>query len=113
MTHTLPQLLPECEVATQHFCASCRDRDKGRSFRTSVLQIRGIEGVKVDFECPKKKQWGDGQLLSNPEQLPSRGLGDTIAKVTKAVGIKPCGGCKARQAKLNTLVPYKVDKGPA
>ena len=101
MTHTLPQLLPECEVATQHFCTSCRDRDKGRSFRTSVLQIRGIEGVKVDFECPKNKPWK------------SRGLGDTIAKVTKAVGIKPCGGCKARQAKLNALVPYKVDKGPA
>jgi len=39
--------------------------------------------------------------------IPSRGLGDTIAKVTKAVGIKPCGGCKARQAKLNKLVPYK------
>ena len=45
--------------------------------------------------------------------IPSRGLGDTIAKVTKAVGIKPCGGCKARQAKLNTLVPYKVDNRPA
>lgn len=37
----------------------------------------------------------------------SRGLGDTIAKATKAVGIKPCGGCKKRQAKLNKLVPYK------
>jgi len=37
----------------------------------------------------------------------SRGLGDTIAKATKAVGIKPCGGCKKRQAALNKLVPYK------
>jgi hypothetical protein len=37
----------------------------------------------------------------------SRGLGDTIAKATKAVGIKPCGGCKKRQAKLNKLIPYK------
>jgi len=24
----------------------------------------------------------------------SRGFGDTVAKMTKAVGIKPCGGCK-------------------
>ena len=30
----------------------------------------------------------------------SRGLGDTIAKVTKTFGIKPCGGCKKRQEKI-------------
>ena len=36
----------------------------------------------------------------------SRGLGDTIAKLTTAVGIKPCGGCKERQKLLNKLVPY-------
>lgn len=39
----------------------------------------------------------------------SRGLGDSIAKVTTALGIKPCGGCKERQALLNKLVPYKQD----
>jgi hypothetical protein len=38
----------------------------------------------------------------------SRGLGDTIAKMTKAVGIKPCGGCKKRQEILNKAVPYKT-----
>ena len=38
----------------------------------------------------------------------SRGLGDTIAKATKAVGIKPCGGCKKRQEWLNKKVPYKA-----
>ena len=37
----------------------------------------------------------------------SRGLGDTIAKITKAVGIQQCGGCKERQELLNNLVPYK------
>lgn len=37
----------------------------------------------------------------------SRGLGDTIARATSAVGIKPCGGCKQRQALLNRLVPYR------
>ena len=36
----------------------------------------------------------------------SRGLGDTFAKVTSAIGIKPCGGCKERQEKLNKLIPY-------
>jgi hypothetical protein len=38
---------------------------------------------------------------------PSRGLGDTIAKITSAVGIKPCGGCKKRQAALNERFPYR------
>lgn len=42
---------------------------------------------------------------TNP-QAPSKGLGDTIAKATKAVGIKPCGGCKKRQEKLNKIFPY-------
>lgn len=37
----------------------------------------------------------------------THGLGDTIAKITKAVGIKPCGGCRKRQKKLNDLFPYK------
>jgi len=36
----------------------------------------------------------------------ARGLGDTIAKITSSLGIKPCGGCKKRQEKLNKLVPY-------
>lgn len=47
----------------------------------------------------------------NPHQMvsPSRGLGDTVAKITKAVGIKqtPGCGCAKRQEALNKLVPYK------
>lgn len=55
----------------------------------------------------------------------SKGLGDTIAKVTHALGIdvvaekmaKAAGkedcGCKRRQEKLNELVPYKnKDENP-
>jgi hypothetical protein len=43
-----------------------------------------------------------------PQQPPpkSRGLGDSIAKVTKKVGVKPCGGCKKRQEWLNNWWPY-------
>ena len=39
----------------------------------------------------------------------SRGLGDTIAKLTKRLGIKrkPGCGCGKRQAALNRLVPYR------
>jgi hypothetical protein len=36
----------------------------------------------------------------------SQGLGDSIKKVTSALGIKQCSGCKKRQEKLNRLFPY-------
>jgi hypothetical protein len=39
----------------------------------------------------------------------SRGLGDTVAKVLTSVGVKKkegCG-CAERQAKLNSIFPYK------
>jgi hypothetical protein len=42
------------------------------------------------------------------DNLRSEGLGDTIAKITTAIGIKPCGSCKERQARLNAAVPYEV-----
>lgn len=48
----------------------------------------------------ERKKW-------RAEKIKSQGFGDTIAKLTKAVGIKPCGGCKKRQQKLNEMFPYK------
>jgi len=56
-------------------------------------------------------------MKSTPVKLKSRGLGDTIEKVTKATGIKkavdtvskatgkPCG-CKGRRDTLNRMFPY-------
>jgi cell wall-associated NlpC family hydrolase len=44
--------------------------------------------------------------MSNQRE-PDRGLGDTIARATQALGIKPCGGCKERQAWLNRKLPYR------
>jgi len=35
------------------------------------------------------------------------GLGDVIARATRAVGIQPCGGCKQRQAWLNQRIVLK------
>jgi len=55
------------------------------------------------------------------EKKESRGLGDTIAKITSATGIKKvvdtiaeatggdCG-CSARQEKLNEIFPYESKK---
>jgi hypothetical protein len=44
----------------------------------------------------------------NPVSQSSRGLGDTIAKVTNKLGFKKTEncGCQKRQETLNRLVPY-------
>ena len=36
---------------------------------------------------------------------PQPGLGDAVAAATKAVGVKPCGGCARRQAVMNRATP--------
>jgi len=38
----------------------------------------------------------------------SKGLGDTIAKITTAVGIEPCLKCEERKETLNRIFPYKT-----
>ena len=79
---------------------------------------------------PEKKEEKDthvepsnqGFFMGDPDiPAKSRGLGDTIAKITKVMGIKKvvdivnnalgreCG-CKERQSKLNKLVPYEKPK---
>ena len=54
------------------------------------------------------------QTLALLSRLPNKpkGLGDVVASMTKAIGIKPCAGCAKRQAALNRLVPFKVDQTP-
>lgn len=78
--------------------AICEDRrpDLGANVREAYRAVCG--------ECWKEpeKQWDTS--------MPSRGFGDTIAKLTTAIGIPPCGGCKKSQAKFNNLAPYKKGK---
>ena len=49
------------------------------------------------------------EMPKSPDPEKSKGLGDTIKKVTNKLGIKQCGGCKKRQEKLNRLFPYKKE----
>lgn len=37
----------------------------------------------------------------------SKGLGDTIASITHALGIPKCESCGQRQNKLNEMFPYR------
>jgi hypothetical protein len=58
------------------------------------------------------------QAASAPAAAPApprermRGLGDAVARVTKAVGIKPCGGCQKRRELLNKAFPFKQNPPP-
>ena len=45
-----------------------------------------------------------GQAITDQNRL--RGIGDVVAKMTKAVGITPCGACKKRQEALNKMFPF-------
>ena len=70
------------------------------------------------YEKPKKTT---GFFKDENEDSKVQGLGDTIAKITEATGIKTvvdavseatgrdCG-CRQRQNKLNEMFPYKQKK---
>ena len=57
----------------------------------------------------------DGRLILPKGKPPVRGLGDVVAKVAQPVAkaidavagtnLQNCGGCKARQEKLNQIAP--------
>lgn len=54
-------------------------------------------------------RWQEHLAKLKSQKTKPAGLGDTIARITSAIGIKPCGGCKKRQEKLNKLVPYGIN----
>ena len=83
------------------WCEKCRS-ESDPSTRQFIQITFGVHSA--DFDCPHGKPWGYKHELPIKK---SKGLGDTIAKITKAVGIKPCKPCEERRKKLNTLFPYK------
>jgi hypothetical protein len=93
-------ILPFCKSGA--YCEICRNREGGRAWRVAALETINRKD-DVDFACWHGKEW---QWTSKDK---SRGVGDTIAKTTHAIGVKPCRGCKDRQEKLNKMFPYKKD----
>jgi len=49
---------------------------------------------------------------SPSKTAPMRGLGDAVARMTSAIGVKPCGGCGKRREALNKLVPFNSGDNP-
>lgn len=39
------------------------------------------------------------------------GLGDALKRITRAVGMTPCGGCNKRAASLNRWVSFRGNEG--
>ena len=118
-------------VETEHcvleaHCTLCRAFNAGHSWRASLAKVFELPPGAPDFACPHGKPWGwtaepgavvvaHGADFRPPGRVrrwlagwrrPSRGLGDTIAKLTGAFGIQPCGGCKGRQSWCNRTFPY-------
>ena len=64
--------------------------------------------------CRKTQQFGlteeefTALKSMGPDGQKSRGLGDTVAKVTQFFGVQTCGGCNQRKDTLNQMFPYKV-----
>lgn len=69
------------------------------------------EQIGPYYSCKRCKHAGPEPVDRECPASSSIGLGDTVAKITKAVGIdKLVGddcGCDKRQKKLNELFPYK------
>lgn len=88
-------------------CETCRDLAGGRAWRLRLSRTFLLPGGDPDFACPRGRPWG--------YEGPSRGLGDTVARVIKwATGgrVRPCGGCGKRRARLNRVWPYTVNRAP-
>lgn len=65
-------------------------------------------GIIKCVACGRRLKHEGPMPAANCGRNVSRGLGDTVAKITSAVGLKPCGGCKQRQAWLNERFPYRT-----
>jgi hypothetical protein len=63
---------------------------------------------RLRFMDPKTRAEMERLVESAPAPKPKmQGLGDVVARVTKAVGITPCEPCRKRQQALNQRFPFK------
>jgi hypothetical protein len=82
---------------------------------SAMEKFRRLHGERKP-KYASREEWLNAQW---DVSQPSRGLGDTVAKITHATGLdkianflahgdttKSCGGCAQRQAVLNRAFPY-------
>ena len=93
--------LHTCECEQQH-AELCHEKWPAGE----VATLTGPAQIACCATCPHRSEG------KPPPPERSRGLGDTVAKITSALGVKPCGGCKERQKKLNKMFPYQSNSSP-
>ena len=59
----------------------------------------------IDLDLREPPQIVGWRVEDLGQPAPEPGLGDAVAAATKAVGVKPCGGCARRQAAMNKATP--------
>lgn len=110
----MPKRHLESGFISSEVAALIRNAAQSETDSEYILSDDNWRRIVKDLPKPKRKPKAKKAIVAQrkpyihpvPVLRRSRGLGDTIAKATKAVGIKPCGGCKRRQAWLNALAPY-------
>ena len=87
-----------------------------RHLDTGYICLLGLYDGKPDArDCAQCEKYEtrtpeDGGKTGQKPDMTSMGLGDTVAKITSFMGIKPCGGCKKRQEGLNKMIRYGRSK---
>ena len=76
--------------------------EKGPRAETHSLEIDGYDRVDKNLEVAERHRMRLPGLIVVGEV----GLGDVIKRLTSAIGIKPCGGCKRRAARLNQWMSF-------
>ncbi len=76
--------------------------EKGPRGETHSLEIDGDDRVDKNLEAAERHRMRLPGLKVEGEV----GLGDAIKRLTSAIGIKPCGGCKRRAEKLNKWMSF-------
>ena len=101
---------PDCELGLPLDCGNCSQREARRGDGTDppiyVIPQSAIRPPNTPAaSLPAQTRVGG----------PRPGLGDVVARVASAVGIKPTKGCgcKKRQEALNRLVPFGKQSPPA
>lgn len=99
-----------------------QERSSKQKTLTNIIPADGgpdktMHSIKFASSGPRKKESisvpdtkKDAQLnikKLDKSKLKSKGLGDTVKKMTDKLGIPQCQGCKDRQNWLNKFFPYK------
>ncbi|MFZ0488565.1 MAG: hypothetical protein WAL83_16350 [Arenicellales bacterium] len=81
------------------FCKTCRDTGTVGKLWRRVVAKRFIVPSN-DWKCPHGWKWGGepGLILKLKQKF---NPGSKFGRTTSAVGIKPCGGCAKRAAKMD------------